>query len=187
MQQIIVRRLDGSQVETSITHQDSEMDCAVVRLGADEAVIIRNGRCWREVVKHQRGDIITYRLGHRQPRQAEVIHVLEPTADNPLTYVILPQGARSAEVVTPAEVLEKEIPGSEFHAIYGPAPRRAEHRAGDTITYHDPGQPNGRNTGLIVYVIAATSTEPMRYVVSPDIELFPVEIAANEIIEDERS
>lgn len=71
----------------------------------------------------------------------------------------------------------------EFKAIYGPSPRHSEHKPGEAISYHDAGARSGRNSGRILYVIAPTDLEPLRYLVTPDIGLYPVEVPAMDVIE----
>jgi hypothetical protein len=72
----------------------------------------------------------------------------------------------------------------QFAQLYGPPARHSDHTLGEVIAYYDAGQQSGKNSGRILYVAAATAREPLRYIVSPDIGVFPVEVAANEVRED---
>ena len=64
-------------------------------------------------------------------------------------------------------------------ALYGEAASYSEYHIGDRITYLSAHKRKG---GTVVYVVAATPTQPLIYVVSPDVEKFPEEVLASEIL-----
>lgn len=72
----------------------------------------------------------------------------------------------------------------QFRELYGLPARHSEHKVGETITYTDPGQPEGRNEGKIIYIAEATADEPLRYIITPTVGLFPQEITANKVISE---
>lgn len=71
----------------------------------------------------------------------------------------------------------------ELAQLYGPPARHSDHYLGEVVCYVDAGQHSGLNSGRVLYVAAANAREPLRYIVSPDIGIFPCEIAASELIE----
>lgn len=71
----------------------------------------------------------------------------------------------------------------EYSELYGPLATISEYKRGETVTYHDYAQPSGRNSGQIIWIVAATDLTYLTYIVTPIIGRFPVPISAHEIIE----
>jgi hypothetical protein len=71
----------------------------------------------------------------------------------------------------------------DFVALYGPAAEYSDYQLGKTVEYIDQSEPSGRGRGVVLYIAAATASEPQRLIVSPDTALFPVEIHINEVIQ----
>lgn len=72
---------------------------------------------------------------------------------------------------------------NDFEVLYGKSAKHTDYKEGDSVRFWDRGVPGGQNNGTILHIVAATEKTPLTLVVSPEVGLFPVEIAVNEVIE----
>lgn len=63
--------------------------------------------------------------------------------------------------------------------LYGKPASHSDYHIGDTVTYLHAGK---QESGTVVYVVEASLTHALRYIVSPTSTCFPVEVAASELI-----